>query len=673
MVRRSAARGTAIVGMLMMWLLLAPAAEAVPPPSPDVTIPADAEFTVEESAQPIHFEGTVTGPVGAFDRLQISNFTVNPGDPPLRCDFNLGGLTTWSCDAAPVEAIGDYELRVVWTAPDPPFGENSAPTILTLHVVPDGSTTPPEPDPDPTSNPPANNPDPTPSATAAFVAPPPPLIPLEEPPSEPPAETAPEPPAETLPAPAEPPAETAPDDELAAWDPTDHPKQVLGIGIATFTMLTFIGPAGLALSSIAGMAPAALAAGAGAAAATSESDEKKKGSVKAAKVKSAKFSAAGSGTGDQSPTWRTPGWEKTDAWGLAVPLWLATRSPLTARILADGGYLRAMFGSAWALGVFGGLGLGLLAAHDTGGMPIPPGLTLTAILLALAIFDATWGAAGVVGFGIGMMIWRSSELGFAPSVRSFLGLAALWFAIPLIAAASRPFRRSIGEGRKYAWDRIADAVIATLIAGWAVQKTVGGLPGLSGLDLPIAESANTLALVAMAAVIIRVLIEELAAWRYPLRLGAVATGKLPFAGPMQRLFATGLRTFLFVFLAYAFIGNCWQLWVGAALFFVPQVLSIYERSFPNSERLNAILPEGILKVLVMLIVGVFFGRLVFSILDDPDSILRNGFILFSLPGLALSLIGLFGHDGPDRTWTWPRQAIGAVILAVTAGLVLTGW
>ena len=262
---------------------------------------------------------------------------------------------------------------------------------------------------------------------------------------------------------------------------------MLGIGIATFTMLTFIGPAGLALSSIAGMAPAALAAGAGAAAATSESDEKKKGSVKAAKVKSAKFSAAGSGTGDQSPTWRTPGWEKTDARGWPSRSgWRPVRR--TARILADGGYLRAMFGSAWALGVFGGLGLGLLAAHDTGGMPIPPGLTLTAILLALAIFDATWGAAGVVGFGIGMMIWRSSELGFAPSVRSFLGLAALWFAIPLIAAASRPFRRSIGEGRKYAWDRIADAVIATLIAGWAVQKTVSGLPGLSGLDLPIAEA-----------------------------------------------------------------------------------------------------------------------------------------------------------------------------------------
>ena len=278
---------------------------------------------------------------------------------------------------------------------------------------------------------------------------------------------------------------------------------------------------------------------------------------------------------------------------------VATHRPHPRRRRIRPGDLRVRLGVRAA-----GLGLGLVAAHDTGGMPIPPAFTLTAVLLALAVFDATWGAAGVVGFGLGMMIWRSSELGFALSVRSFLGLAALWFAIPLIAAASRPFRRSIGEGRKYAWDRLADAVIATLIAGWAVQKTVGGLPGLSGLDLPIAERADALAIVAMAAVITRVLIEELAVWRYPLRLGAVATGKLPFAGPRQRLFATGLRTFLFVFLAYAFIGSCWQLWVGAVLFFVPQVLSIYERSFPNSERLNAILPEGIVKVLVMLVVGV---------------------------------------------------------------------
>jgi hypothetical protein len=647
--------------------LLAQAAEAVPPPSPVVTDPPVAEFTVEESAQPIHFAGTVGGPLGGTDRISVSNFTANPGDPPERCVVFPLGSTTWACDSNTNEALGDYELRVTWFASDPSFLELSPPTVLILHVVPDGSVTPP-PGPNPTSNPPSNPPNPAPSPAAAFAPPPLVVLPPDEPPSEPPVEPAPEPTAE-LPVAAEPPAEPA-DEGLAPWDPTDHPKEVLGIGIAAFTLLTFVGPTGLAVASMAGMGPGVVAAGATAMVA---SESKKGGSVKSAKVKVAKFSAEGSGAGDQSPTWQTPGWQKTDTWGLAVPLWLATRSPLLSRILADGAYVRAMFGSAWVLGIFAGVGLGIAAVHDTGGLPIPPSLLLTALLLALAVFDATWGLAGVAGFAVGMAIWRTGELGFAPSVRSFLGLAALWFAIPLIAAASRPFRRSTDAGRKYAWDRLGDAVIATLIAGWATQKTVGGLPGLSGLDLPIAHRADTLAVVAMGAVISRVLIEEFAAWRYPLRLGAVATGKMPFAGTRQRFFATGLRTALFVFLAYAFIGSCWQLWVGALLFVVPQVLSIYERSFPNSERLNSLLPEGILKVLVMLIIGVFFGRLVMAILDNPDTAMRNGFILFSLPGLALSLIGLFGHDGPDRKWTWPRQALGAVILAATAGLVLTGW
>lgn len=106
------------------------------------------------------------------------------------------------------------------------------------------------------------------------------------------------------------------------------------------------------------------------------------------------------------------------------------------------------------------------------------------------------------------------------------------------------------------------------------------------------------------------------------------------------------------------------------LFVVPQILSIYERKFPNSVRLKVLLPAGILKTLIMLIVGSCFAELVFSILTDPNSMLRNGFLLMSLPGLVLSLVGLLGHD---PTWTWPRQLFGCLILAATVGLVLSGW
>lgn len=506
------------------------------------------------------------------------------------------------------------------------------------------------------------------------MAPPILVTPTPEPTPEATTEPTPEPTPEAAPVPVEVAPIAAPVSDLpAAWDPTDHPREVLTIGVAAFALLSVVGPTGLAVSSALGSSAAGAAVAAAAGAAATASGGGKSGSVKAAKVKMTKFSGAGGGRGDESRTWQLPGWQRVDAWSLALPLWLATRSPLTARVLADGSYLRAIFSTAWGLLVLTGGTLGLVAAHQTNGIPIAPSVALTTALLVIAIFDATAGAAGVVGFLSGMLIWRSDQLSLATSVRSFLGLAALWFAIPLIAAATRPFRRSTIAGSHYAWDRLADTVIGTLIAGWAVQKTIGGMPGLSGLDLSIADHADQIALTAMGAVVARVLVEEFAAWRYPLRLSAVESAKLPFAGPPQRIFATGLRTVLFVFLSVAFIGNCWQLWVGAVLFAVPQLLSIYERKFPNSVRLHGLLPAGIVKVLFMLVIGSLFARLVFSILDDPDTMLRNGFILMTIPGLVLSALGLFGHDGPDPKWTWPRQALGVVILGAILGLVFTGF
>lgn len=662
MIKRGAVGLLLLVGLVTGATMLATAAWAVQPVPPEVTTGLD--MVVELSDQPIHFEGTVPGPVSAFDKVFVSNFTANPGDPPIICQDDAldpvgPGPSAWSCDTINPIPVGDWEIRVSWFAMDPMYMESSPPKVVTLHVIPDAVVEPPAPPKKP-------KPKPEPEPEVVLVPTPTPT-PEPTPTPTPTPEPSPEPTPVPQPTPA--PEPVAPESELPPpWDPTDHPKEVVTIGVAAFTMLTLVGPAGLAASSMLGAVGVAVAAGAAAA-----EGSRKAGSVKAAKVKMTKFKVDGAGRGDNSGTWKLPGWRQVDAFSLAAPAWLATRSPLTARVLADGSYLRAIFSSAWTLLVLAGGALGVVAAHQTDGIPIAPSVALTTTLLVIAIFDATAGFAGVIGFLIGMMIWGSNQLGTAATIRSFLGLAALWFAIPLIAAATRPFRRTLGEGRPYAWDRIADAVIGTLMAGWAVQKTIGGLPGLSGLDLPIADSADQIALVAIIACVARVLIEELAAWRYPQRLIAVEKGKLPFAGPGQRLWATALRTGLFVFLSIAFIGNCWQLWVGAALFCVPQILSIYERKFPNSERLHGLLPSGLFKVLLMMVVGTLFAKLVFSMLDDPDSIMRNAFILLTIPGLVLSLLGLFGHDGPDPKWTWPKQFLGVGILGGILYLVFTGF
>jgi hypothetical protein len=46
------------------------------------------------------------------------------------------------------------------------------------------------------------------------------------------------------------------------------------------------------------------------------------------------------------------------------------------------------------------------------------------------------------------------------------------------------------------------------------------------------------------------------------------------ADPLQRLAVCSMRTAIFVFFAYIVVGSSWQLWVGAALFVIPQVLGV---------------------------------------------------------------------------------------------------
>ena len=66
------------MGLLMTWFLLAPAAQAAVPPSPTVTTPATSDLTVLVADQPIHFEGTVAGPVSNFDQIHVDNVLPPP-------------------------------------------------------------------------------------------------------------------------------------------------------------------------------------------------------------------------------------------------------------------------------------------------------------------------------------------------------------------------------------------------------------------------------------------------------------------------------------------------------------------------------------------------------------------------------------------------------------------
>jgi hypothetical protein len=258
----------------------------------------------------------------------------------------------------------------------------------------------------------------------------------------------------------------------------------------------------------------------------------------------------------------------------------------------------------------------------------------------------------------------------ADDIRLLLGLAALWCVVPVLAGAARPLRRPASGGLEQKWERGADFVIAALIGGWAVQKIVLALPGLAGKELPIAAHANTAAICVMVALFIRLTIETVAAQLYPKRLEHAAPAELDDPGPGQQLFASTVRTVLFVFLAYVVIGSSWQLWVGATMFLLPQVLGIFADRFPNDPRLYRVLPKGLVELVTMLFVSTAIGALLVAAMNEnAHDFLANCFILLSLPGLALSLVGLFGREGEDREVGWGKRFAGAGILVLGVLLV----
>jgi hypothetical protein len=94
---------------------------------------------------------------------------------------------------------------------------------------------------------------------------------------------------------------------------------------------------------------------------------------------------------------------------------------------------------------------------------------------------------------------------------------------------------------------------------------------------------------------------------------------LPDPAALRRLGACGMRTALFVFFAYIVVGMSWQLWVGAALFVIPQVLAVFEERYPNSAALYAALPKGLVELVLMLSVGTAVGALLISGAMDENA------------------------------------------------------
>lgn len=582
-----------------------------------------------------YWNGDGTAPIvnsTAAGTTDSVTFTV-PASPNGSHDLEACEAPASSPDSTCFTTPSHYSVQVATPATPPPV---TAPPI-TATPLPVVHLHTPRPTARPTATAvPTPSPAPTPTATPVPT------------PTAPAATSTPGPVAVAPPPPSSNPG------ALLPYDPTSEPRKVVDTQVAAFTLLALGTGGGLAVaSSVGGAVGREPRHGRGVGG----------GRVQSAKVKYDKNTGAeATAPGDHSWTWRFPGTRWLDAVSLALPVRLATRSPLLARILVDGSFLRSMVGSLTLLLDVAGLGLGILAVQSVSGHALPPPAVLTIAIAVLGVVDSLAGLLAVGGFVIGVAALGGIDS--APAVRTLLGLCALWTVVPLVAGAARPLRRAPAQSMQERWDRGADFVIASLIGAWAVQKIVLGLPGLAGYKLPIAASANAAAVAVLLALVVRMALESIAARYYPTRLSSVHPAKVPRSGPRQRLLATLLRTAVFVFIAVVVVGPSWQLWVGTAFFLVPQVLCIYENRFRNVPSIYRVMPRGLLKLVLMLFVARLFGAVVLGAIHNNRDAIADAFVLLSLPGLVLSLLDLFGRDGPGITLRWWQRVGGAGLLAV---------
>jgi hypothetical protein len=345
----------------------------------------------------------------------------------------------------------------------------------------------------------------------------------------------------------------------------------------------------------------------------------------------------------------------------SFPQAISRRSPLVGTILADAAYLRTLLGAFWGFVPLFAVVTGLLAASNTQFEVVMPALSLLTVIVVVSVFDALFGFIAVVTFGIAVAI--GGGIHSADSVRGFLGMFVFSFAVPLIATASRPFRRVISRGVTGLWDRTADLVLITLFGAWAGGSMFSALPGLIGFRPEYADRISHIQIAVALALVARFALENGAVILAPSQLRAMTAKDLHEPTAIQVVFSSLVRTALFVFVAEVFIGNNWALWAGALLYILPKLVPLVQSSLPNVPSLHIYMPRGLLKIVILLVIAKWWGGLLTSNISNADQMVRIGFVFMGAPGLVVTICGWFGRSSTHK-WeqNWITRIAGLVLL-----------
>lgn len=441
---------------------------------------------------------------------------------------------------------------------------------------------------------------------------------------------------------------------LPTYDPIAEPEKTVDTQVATFAVLSVVAAGASALTQVASSDRFSQSQ------ARRKDDEEEKeegeeergsGDVAAADHGKLKFAKRNLGKGDNSSIWQRGYRPEVESGFSAAIERVSAFSPIFARILIDGSYLRAMLSSYAFIPSIFAIETALLTLIINDFQSMPP----TFFLMALGIFLATIDA--FAGFWLATIIllgtFVTGNATTLDEIMTTLGVAAILLTPGLVASSIRPFRRHI-EDIDTAWERATDYLLAVLLGGWAVEKIVGSLNGLAGVQLAITSNSFELGLLASLFILIRLVLEDLATYLFPERL-VTQEAKLRDPIKVQPFVALLFKTMIFALVSYQFLGLTLQLILGTLLFIFPNLFKIIagSRDLFKTRLLYFLLPKGAPKIVIMVFVGTLFANWVQNLFPSAESFILWSFVVLAVPGLVLSLAGNFSGT-PDSDWKQAR-------------------
>lgn len=379
--------------------------------------------------------------------------------------------------------------------------------------------------------------------------------------------------------------------------------------------------------------------------------------------------------GDRSWTYRLlPGYKKVDEFFDKGPLAIDRWSPLMARAMCDGDYLRAIIGTL-TLFVYGFAAVGaVVASAGVHHQALPPSWQWCIILALLGVLDSFAGIVAAIFYFLTTVI--TGNVHSISDLLTLVGVSTLFFGPALIACAVRPFRRET-EGGDDRWELVTDLALAPLMGGWAAQKIVNGLPGFAKAQLPVAFHANQIGIIIGLSILVRILIEDGSLRLYPRRINDVCSDlEEPYA--IQKFVSGVLKTLAFYYIGGLFIGFNKFTLIGTLFFAIPQFIKVFfEDRLPQSKRLYRILPTGTILAIVLTMLGIAISNYVITFFTSTIAYFKWTYVAVAATVSIFALADLFitEPDGPHwrirskwQTGLW--RVGGSAIYALLVLIVL---